>query len=769
MNRKDQNGEYDVPQPNIFSICESNNIDRNAIDFFCNNDNELKKNVDILISELHDAKEYGSIIKMAKVDFGIIYDRINKISNEISIYKDYICDYFYQLVKCAEALSQKYNIVVTNPPYMGKMPAKMTDYVVEKYPDSKYDLYSVFIEKCADFADKNGFVAMVTQHTWMFISSFERMRETLLSYNWKSICHLGTRAFEAISGEVVQTVAFVYEKCKINAYKSKGVRLVEYDNSDAKEEKFLSHENEYEFCTDNFEKLPGEPYVYWLSNEYYEPFDNCKTIENYVERKAGVVTGNDPYFVRFWFEPNYRDISFEGTTPYSKYHIMQKGGGFRRYYGNYEYVIRLADLYIPEKTNVSVRRGDSDYYFKKAIGWSQVGNAGKSFREIENSVCGTATPTVYLKDDKLYEYILAFLNSKIAYEYLTAYNPTINLLTTDICNIPLIVNDQICDKVTELTKQNMEMARTDWNSYETSWDFCKHPLINGECSIENAYKKWELESEKRYLDFKKNEEELNKLFIDLYGLSDKLSAEVDNITVRKADLKREIKSFISYAVGCMFGRYSLDKDGVIYAGGEWNSDFYKTYQPDQDGIIPICDDEYFKDDIVERFVEFVEKVYGEKNLEENLSFIAKVLEGTGAPREIIRNYFLNSFYSDHCKIYQKCPIYWQFDSGKKNGFRCLIYIHRYKADTVARIRTDYVHEMQARYRTAIEENSNKLLSGSDRVRINKKVKQLQEQTDELHKYEEKIHHIADQMIQLDIDDGVKHNYEILSEVLSSIK
>ena len=291
--------------------------------------------------------------------------------------------------------------------------------------------------------------------------------------------------------------------------------------------------------------------------------------------------------------------------------------------------------------------------------------------------------------------------------------------------------------------------------------------------ISEKYAAWEAECEQRFQQLKANEEELNRIFIDIYGLQDELTPEVEDkdVTVRRADLGREIRSLLSYAVGCMFGRYSLDVEGLAYAGGEWDDSKYCTFPPDRDNIIPICDDDYFEDDILGRFVQWVETVYGADTLEENLKFIADALGGKGVPREVIRNYFLNDFYADHCKIYQKRPIYWLFDSGKKNGFKALIYIHRYRSDLLARMRTDYVHEQQERYRTQIAHLTDTIehATASERVKLAKRQKKLQDQALEIQKYEEKIHHLADQNIQIDLDDGVKHNYEFFEDVLAKIK
>ena len=399
-------------------------------------------------------------------------------------------------------------------------------------------------------------------------------------------------------------------------------------------------------------------------------------------------------------------------------------------------------------------------------------------------------------DNKLY-YLLAFCNSNFAMEVLKVIAPTINYQCGDIANLPVIYDESKKTIIDSITEQNITLSKTDWDSFETSWDFEKHPLvvkskdlwdttavgaamsayygkhIEVSCPLELCYLLWQGECKERFNRLKANEEELNRIFIDIYGLQDELTPEVEDkdVTVRKADLTRDIKSLISYAVGCMFGRYSLDTDGLAYAGGEWDSTKYKSFIPDKDNIIPVCDDEYFEDDIVGLLVKFIEKVYGEDTLEENLKFIADALGGKGTPKDVIRNYFLNDFYTDHCKTYQKRPIYWLFDSGKKNGFKCLIYMHRYRFDTVMRIRTDYVHEQQSRYRTVIEDLQRRLTdaSTSERVKLNKQLSKIQAQADEIHEYEEKIHHLADKQVSIDLDDGVKHNYEFFKDVLSKIK
>lgn len=370
-------------------------------------------------------------------------------------------------------------------------------------------------------------------------------------------------------------------------------------------------------------------------------------------------------------------------------------------------------------------------------------------------------------------YLIGLFNSKLTPKYVEALNPTTTTQVGDLKRIPLLPYDNTQYVMIESTSlRNMDLSTIDWDYFETSWDFKRHPLLCGERTVAAAFSKWENEAAERFDTLKANEEELNRIFIDIYGLSDELTPEVEDkeVTVRRADLGREIRSLISYAVGCMFGRYSLDWEGLAYAGGDWDASKYKTFPVDKDNIIPVCDDEYFDDDIVGRFVDFVRTVYGADTLEENLKFIADALGGKGTPREVIRNYFLNDFYKDHVKIYQKHPIYWLFDSGKKNGFKALIYMHRYSRDLLAKLRTDYVHEQQERYRTQLSHISNALntATGAERAKFLKQQDKLTEQLREVTAYEEKVHHLADQNIAIDLDDGVKKNYEIFADVLAKI-
>lgn len=416
-----------------------------------------------------------------------------------------------------------------------------------------------------------------------------------------------------------------------------------------------------------------------------------------------------------------------------------------------------------------------DKYFKQSVTWSKISSGNIAFRFKPNGFIFDVAGTSIFGDEKLLNSVMSFLNSKVCLSILSCLSPTLNYEVGHICSIPIKKEVISNERAYEIGSSNKNISKHDWDSFETSWDFTVHPLVKNKVNtISKAYSLWNTECSERFNKLKTNEEELNRIFIDVYGLQDELDPYVEDkdVTVRKADLVRDIKSFISYAVGCMFGRYSLDVEGLAYAGGEWDDSKYTSFIPDKDNIIPICDDEYFDDDIVGRFVKFVEIVYGKDTLEENLSFIADALGGKGTSREVIRNYFLNEFYKDHCKIYQKRPIYWLFDSGKKNGFKALIYLHRYQPDLIARMRTQYVFEQQSRYKNQIEMIENQMngdISSSERVRLNKKLKTLRNQDEELRKYEEVVRHYADQMIRIDLDDGVKVNYSKFKDLLAKIK
>lgn len=792
LKRKDEDGEPDVPQPHVYAIEESNRIEKPDVEYFCNGKLELNDAMHTILTQLYDAKEYGSILTITPQDWDTLYARFDEVADESSFHRESIRKKLLPLVRVAQTLAQKYDAVVTNPPYMGasNMNSDLSEYVKKYYPDSKSDLFAVFIEVCSRMAKQNGYQAMITQHAWMFLSSFEKLREKMMLTETVSMAHLGARAFEEIGGEVVQTTSFVRVRTHIDNYKGVYCRLIEPTTQQGKEGMFLACENRYIANQDNFAKIPGSPVAYWTNEKILLAYENGTLLNDCSDVKIGMGTGKNEIFVREWWEVFHNKIDFSLNSindlekSSGKYFPYNKGGEFRLWYGNLQEVLWFDAKGRQYMNTMSGHRenGAHDFYCKEGLTWSFISSSKFGVRYLPTGCFfDVAGSTLFSKKDNLYT--LGFLSSCVCFEILGILNPTLNYQAGNIKSLPLLI-DKV-ENVDNLVEENIRTSKTDWDSFETSWDFTRHPFIKaitkypnmmdiGNIYLAECYDIWAGECEERFEKLKANEEELNRIFIDIYGLQDELTPEVEDkdVTVRKADLGRDVRSFISYAVGCMFGRYSPTYDGLAYAGGTWDDGKYNIYKPDADGIIPICDDEYFEDDMMGRFVEFVRVVYGDSSLEDNLRFVANALGGKGQPKEVIRNYFLNDFYADHCKIYQKRPIYWLFDSGKKNGFKCLIYMHRYQPDTIARIRTDYVHEQQARYRTAIEGLEKQVAaatSTSERVKLTKQLNKVQAQDAELHQYEEKVHALADQMIKIDLDDGVKHNYEIFKDVLAKIK
>lgn len=758
-------------QPNISVVLESNNITHDLIEKVANNDIEVKEIIESLICDLKDAKEYGSLIKVRMQNWQKVYLDIEQMEKNISLYSYQASIELLPLVRVGEILSQKYHIVVTNPPYMSNkgMTAKLSKFVQNNYPDSKSDLFACFIEQCMNMTKRNGYNAMITQHSWMFLSSYQKLREKMLLNETVNMAHLGARAFEEIGGEVVQTTAFVRRSgATINGYKGTYCRLIAANSEKGKEELFLQHNNEYNIAQDDFKKIPGSPIAYWENQAFFDSFSGILLGDVY-ETKKGMFTGNNDYFLKEWYEIAYNKFGHEFLS-------YNKGGGFRRWYGHNNVVVRWHNNGQEIKNSKGAGNINEEYYYKTCLSWNLVSTAPFCCRIVqENNVMGDAGPICLIeKDDKYYYYLLGYLNSSVCNSYMAVLNPTMNYPSGIVAKLPVTFDDEQLDIINKLVRECIEISRRDWDAVETSWGFQRNPLCVNEPNIEKAFLSWKRECENRFNQLKSNEEQLNKIFINIFDVEDvpwEVADENIEISSKHADLNSDIKDFISYAVGCMFGRYSLDVNGLAYAGDNWCDANYSTFIPDSDAIIPICDDEYFDDDIVGRFIKFVEVVYGKESHEENIQYIATALGGKGTPREVIRNYFINDFYTDHVKKYHKKPIYWLFDSGKKNGFKCLVYMHRYQPDTIARIRTDYVHEQQARYRTAIEGIGNRIenASGSDKVKLAKKLNTLKAQNDEIHIYEEKIHHLADQMISIDLDDGVKKNYEIFKDVLAKIK
>lgn len=789
-------------QPNVYVIDESNGITSAQLHEMGKKLSQEEYNIAAkqaiqLVEELHNAREYGSILNITELNWELLrrFSELREDDNQLRMDiqgEQEAANRLKKLINIAEAMSQKYDVVITNPPYMGAkgMTAKLSEFVKKNYSDSKSDLFAVFIERCNYMLKKNGFKAMITQHSWMFLSSFEKLRIKMLENDIINMAHLGARAFEEIGGEVVQTTSWVQRKNQISTYKAAYLRLIEPITQQGKEDLFLTRETKIYSNQTKFKEIPGSPIAYWVSEKVLSSFKMGKPLGEIAAPRKGNSTSDNNRFLRLWFEVDKNTMNLNNTkieifdSINRRWYPYNKGGGYRKWFGFNEYLVDWKNDAAEMRKIKSSVIANYQYFMKPGLTWSTLSSKTFSVRWFDEGYIFDNGGCCIFELGENREYIMSLLNSIVFTYIFGQLNPTLNFQSGEVAKFPVIFVKN--STIKELSMQNLIISKNEYNSFETSWEFKEHPLITlkdsagynldmskGNYTIESAYQNWYQICDERFTTLKSNEEEMNRIFIEIYGLQDELTPEVDNkdVTIRKADITRDVKSFISYSVGCMFGRYSLDTQGIVYAGGEWDSGKYSLYPADADNIIQISDDEDATDDLLNKFIDFVRTVYGNDTLDENLKFIAETLGGKGQPREVIRNYLLNDFYADHCKIYQKRPIYWLFDSGKKGGFKVLIYMHRYQPDTIARIRTDYIHKQQTRYRSEIESKEQQINSETsvNKVKLTKQLNSLKDKLLEITSYEEKIHHIADQMISIDLDDGVKHNYEIFKDVLAKIK
>lgn len=760
---------------NVCSIQESNGLTKADIEYFANGDDELKIDIEYLVNVFTDAKEYGSIIDVDSINLKKVNNRLLHIKEDtINLFmnnkRERIVNKIINLTKQWKIINNKYDICITNPPYMGNV--GMNDiikrYIEEQYKDTKSDLSTVFMERCFRYTTFDGFLAMVNMHSWMFLFTYEKFRNRILEkYTIDTLVHLGMEAFDNIIGKVVQTVAFVFRKKNIANYKTTNIRLVDFYDSRRhdKEKNYYNERYRYISKQSDFNEIPGHPIAYWVSKKFVDNFKVGISIESISEFTGSQnITANNEKYLRFLWEVGADSIG-EGKN----WVLYSKGGDYRKHYGNLEYIVNWSDnarkFYKNNKTSNLL---GEKYWYKEGITYTMLSTKNTSFRYLPTGcIFDKGGPSInYIKN---INYILALLNSCVVKKYLDVLNPTINIQAKDIKNIPIIIDKNYKFKVESIEKECLDISKYDWDSSETSLEFKTHPIIEFKSNnLENSFNDWMYFMENQFNQLKDNEEELNRIFIDIYDLQDELTPEVEDkdITIRKADRDREMKSFISYTVGCMMGRYSLDEEGLVYAGGEFDINKYKTFKVDEDAIIPITDNEYFKDDIVSKFVEFVKIVFGSETLEENLNYIADTecfkRKTNETSRECLRRYFLKGFMEDHLKVYQKRPIYWMFDSGKQNGFKALIYMHRYDENMVAKIRTDYLHRIQRTYESEIirleKDINSEVISTKEKTKAKKEKEKISKQIDECKTYDQVIAHVANQRISIDLDDGVKVNY-----------
>ena len=769
-------------QPNVYEIIESNGVDRASIEYFCESNVNLKKDVDAILDTLKDAKEYGSILQMPDVDYEKMNERFNQVDDEINIYKGYLLGDFKALIRPAEIMSGKYAVVATNPPYLNKYDPELKNYILGNYKKYSGDLFSVFIYRNFSYCKDYGYAAFMTPNVWMFISTYEDLRRFIWDY--KAINNLVYIAKGSFFKEAtVDVCAFVLSN---SHSKTMGTYfdLSKYKNDmESQGDAFVveckdnSSKNRYEREIAFFDAVDGYPVAFSLTEDERECFLNYKRISEFISFKQGIATSDNNRFLRLWHECDYRKIGFglskeEAKQTDFKWFPYNKGGNYRKWYGNNEYVINYqydgAELKafheVLNKEHPGGRLKNSEYYFREGVTWSVLTSGSISLRYSPKGQLFDSKGSMGFADntDNL-KYCMGFINSQLCNILLEKIVPTLDFNLIYMNKLPVRIEQSKYDSIVSLVNRCIDIAKKDWDSYETSWDFQRNPLITNTSSMRDAWKKLAEETEENRLRLEKFEGELNQLFVGIYSISDEKIEEnaTGKIVLREASAKLDVRAFISYAVGCMFGRYSLDVHGIAYAGGDWDESKYKTFRADADAIIPISEDEFFEDDIVGRFVKFVEVVYGKDTLEDNLKFIADALGGNGTSREVIRNYFLNDFYADHVKIYQKRPIYWLFDSGKKNGFKCLIYMHRYQPDIVGRVRSDYLVKIQSLIENALK-NTEYIVQSTesivDKAQAMKKQDRYIKQLAEIKAYYPALSHIALQKIAIDLDDGVKVNY-----------
>lgn len=820
---------------NLAVVEESNSIDK----FACGDlttDSEQNKIGEYLVEAYKDAQEIGTLQTIEKKDYNGFVAYLNNIDNsagQIDLFSTaWLNDtlpQMVQLAKQAEIMSNKYVVVCTNPPYMNKLEGQLKKFVVDNYKAYSGDLFSVFIYRNFDYCKVDGYSAFMTPFVWLFIKTYEVLRTYII--DTKAITTLVQMEYSAFEEATVPICSFVLKNGRATE-KALCFRLSDFKGGmEIQKQKVLEAiDNKkcryfYEVMQEDFTKIPGMPIAYWISENTREIFSQ-NTLKEIASPCIGMRTGDNARFLREWYEVDDNKVgigyssAIDAKNSNKKWFPYNKGGAFRRWYGNNELVVNWENdgAEIKAETrrrypmlgeNLSWKISNEKFYFRKSITWSDITSAAFSGRYSDCGALFDVKGSSCFPEEKNIYYIIGLLNTKITQEIIKILNPTITTQVGDMARIPTIIDEHRKPKVEEMSSQNIELAKEDWNSFEISWDFKKHPLLCYEAGrVSIAYELWEKECENRFNQLKANEEELNRIFIDIYGLQDELTPEVEDkdVTVRKADLQRDIKSLISYAVGCMFGRYSLEREGIVYAGGNFDDVYWKykgqaaldkngeaiegsyagisladyhypkfhdtddwktatelSFEPDADNCIPITDEEYFEDDIVGLFCAWLKKVYGEDTLEENLDFIANALGNKGkTSREVIRNYFLTDFIKDHIKTYQKRPIYWLFDSGKQNGFKALVYMHRWNADTIGNVRVEYLHRIQRVYEKEITRMQEIIDNSHDNKEISnatKRKEKLQKQIKETKDYDAKIAHLALSRIDIDLDDGVKVNYE----------
>ena len=810
-----ETGEY--IELNLASIQETNDFNLMDIEYLAGeSEGENFDKTKAFIDQFKNAKIYGSLTEIKEFDEEFLSKRADEIINnparrvEYQLSKDKVDNIILDLIKQTKIMNDMYDVLVTNPPYIGGryLNPLLGELIDEKYADVKSDIFSAFMVYSFNKTKENGQLGFMTPFVWMFIKSYEKLREKII--NEKDISSLVQLEYSGFDGATVPICTFTLRN--YNSHLSgEYIKLSDFkgsENQPIKTMEAVKNPNvdyRYTSITGNFNKIPGSPIAYWASEKIIEAFINSKRLGSIAEPKSGLSTTDNNRFLRYWYEVDQNNVGYnykscdETKDKSHRWFPYNKGGAFRKWYGNKDYCVNWynngEDIKLAAKGASGGRIVNPEYYFRESISWSKVSSGKIAFRYKPNGHIFDVAGTSIFVDREYSNYLHSFCNSIVALKVANILSPTLNYEVGHISSFPIIISPKHKEIIEQLTKYNIQISKTDWDSFETSWDFKIHPFLKhldlGESyKLSSIFRIWQTETEEAFNQLKSNEEELNRIFIDIYGLQDELTPEVENkdITISKVveekseedkknsytvDRKEAIQSFISYGVGCMFGRYSLDEEGLAYAGGEFDLSKYKTYPADKDNVLPIISDPYFENDIVSRFVDFVKVTFGEEHLSENLQYIAESIgiRGNEISIDTIRRYFIRDFYKDHVQTYKKRPIYWMFTSGRRRAFNTLIYMHRYDSATLARIRTDYLHVLQSRLEGE-KQSLSSMLEDIDNTRekrqVEKQISDLDKDILELREYDEKLHTMADMMIDIDLDDGVKVNYEKFEGLVQKI-
>ena len=796
----DDAGNLQPPTLNVLSLQESKGLSVDELATHLAPFKVQRATITALVDTFEHAKTFGSLIQIPyalKTHLAVLPQVLTLVKQSGDMYATAAVDDLLPLVQQAQVLAMQFDAVVANPPYMSSkgMGTSLRMFTESKFPKSKGDLFACFIERGLDLTVSRGHMAMVTMQAWLFINTYEELRLAVLeSHSISNLIQIGFNSFPELNSKFALAAAFTITKDQKdqagvfmslnNAPKSADKEAVFFAEKEASKVFFAnSHE---------FQSIEGTPVAFEASKALRKAFRESAKLRDIAEPRQGMATGDNDKFVRIWSEVSVSTVGFglpdriSAEAKNLKWFPYNKGGGFRKWYGNQIFIVNWKNdgeeirNFTDENGKQRSRPQNTEYYFRSAITWSLIGLVfGPRYNE-QGFLFDVGGSSAFPAKEEM-NYIMAFLISKVSSRCLETLNPTLNFQVGDIQRLPVIdLTGEARERVEANSLRAIDLSKRDWNSVETSWGFERPSMfIVNESTLENAFQAWDKLNANVVSEMQSLEEENNCLFIAAYGLQDELSCDVpDNqITLDRADREKDSQRLISYAIGCMMGRYSLDEPGLIYAHAG-NIGFepgrYATFPADADGIVPITDELWFADDAPSRIREFLRAVWGPDTLEENMTWLAESL-GTKAsetPDETIRRYIADKFFKDHLQTYKKRPIYWLFSSGKQGAFQALVYLHRYHEGTLARLRAEYVVPLTGKIQSRIEmlqKDAAAASSTAARNKLAKEVEKLKKKHVELLAYDEQLRHYADMRITLDLDDGVKVNYGKFGDLLAEVK